>query len=238
MSQPFELTSKRSLSPTWWRAFLAVLRHDLLVVFRHRSDLSNPLIFLFLIASLFPLGVTPKPEILRVIAPGIAWVAALLAALFSLDTLFREDFRDGTLEQLVLSPHPLSLLLVAKVFAHWLVSGLPLTLISPLLALLLGLKPHAILALLATLTLGTPLISLIGAIGSALTLGLRRSGILLTLIVMPLYVPVLIFGANAVSAAAEGLPIAAQLYFLAALLVLALTFAPFAIAAAIRIALS
>ncbi len=221
----------------WWQAAVALLRRDLLLFRRHPQDLLNPQLFFLLIAALFPLGVTPKPEILREIAPGTIWIAALLSAIFSLDTLFREDFRDGTLEQLCLSPYPLPLLVSVRILAHWLGSGLPLILTSPLLALLFGLPEREIFALLATLLLGTPLISAIGAIGSALTLGLRRSGVLLTLIVMPLYVPVLIFGAGAVSAAAHGLPIAAQLYFLAAMLVLALTLAPFAIAAAIRIAL-
>jgi len=219
-------------------AFLALVRRDLLLAFRHRGELLNPPLFFLLTVSLYPLGISPEPEILRTIAPGIIWIAALLAALFSLENLFKTDFGDGTLEQLVLSPHPLGLLIGAKVLAHWLVSGLPMLLLAPVLALLLALPQPATWALVATLALGTPLLSLIGAIGTALTVGLRRGGILLTLLVMPLYIPVLIFATNAVSAAAAGMPIEGQLYFLASLLVLALTLAPVAIAAAIRISLS
>jgi heme exporter protein B len=161
-----------------------------------------------------------------------------LAALFSLENMFRSDFDDGALEQIALSPHPLSVLVLAKVLAHWLVSGLPLLLMAPLLALFLAMPTQAIYALELTLLVGTPLLSLIGAIGVALTVGLRRGGILLTLLVLPLYIPVLIFATNAVSAAGAGMPVEGQLYFLAALLALALTLAPFATAAALRISLS
>ncbi len=219
-------------------AFWAVLRRDLTLAFRHRAELANPLLFFLIIVSLYPLGISPAPEILRIIAPGAIWIAALLAALFSLETLFRADFYDGTLEQLLLSPHPLSLLLSAKVLAHWLVSGLPMLLLAPLVGILFDLSISAIWALLATLALGTPLLSLIGAIGTALTVGLRRGGILLTLLVAPLYIPVLIFATQAVTAAAAGMPIAAQLYFLAALLVLALTLVPVTLAAAVRVSLN
>jgi heme exporter protein B len=219
-------------------AFWAVLRRDLLLAFRHRAELANPPLFFVLIVSLYPLGISPHPEILRTIAPGAVWIAALLAALLSLENLFRTDFHDGTLEQLLLSPYPLALLLIAKVLAHWLVSGLPLLLMAPLLGLLLDLPAASLWALIATLALGTPLLSLIGAIGTALTVGLRRGGILLTLLVLPLYIPILIFATAAVTAAAAGAPISGQLYFLAALLVLALTLVPFALAAAVRISLS
>lgn len=219
-------------------AMAALIRRDLTLAFRHRGEMANPVLFFAMIVTLYPLGVSPDPELLRTVAPGVIWIAALLAALFSLENLFRSDFDDGALEQMALSPQPLALLVVARVFAHWLVSGLPLLLLAPLLALQLNLNAAAIEALLATLALGTPLLSLVGAIGVALTVGLRRGGMLLTLLVMPLYIPVLIFATNAVSAAGAGMPIEGQLYFLAALLVLALTLAPLAIAAALRISLS
>lgn len=219
-------------------AIAALIRRDLLLAFRHRGELANPLLFFAMIVTLYPLGVSPEPELLRIVAPGVIWIAALLAALFSLENLFRSDFDDGALEQMALSPHPLAILVLARVFAHWLVSGLPMLLLAPLLALQLGLNSAAIQALEATLALGTPLLSLVGAIGVALTVGLRRGGMLLTLLVMPLYTPVLIFATNAVGAASAGMPIDGQLYFLAALLVLAITLAPLAIAAALRISLS
>ena len=220
------------------QAFNALMKRDLLLAFRHRGELANPLLFFLMIVTLFPLGVSPEVVLLRKIAPGVIWIAALLAALFSLESLFRSDFEDGALEQMLLSPHPLSVLVLAKVLAHWLVSGLPMLLMAPLLGLLLAMPDPAIAALELTLVIGTPLLSLIGAIGVALTVGLRRGGVLLTLLIMPLYIPVLIFATNAVTAAAAGMPIAGQIYFLASLLVLALTLAPLAIAAALRISVS
>uniref|UniRef100_UPI00389928DF heme exporter protein CcmB n=1 Tax=Methylohalobius crimeensis TaxID=244365 RepID=UPI00389928DF len=219
-------------------AFWAVLRRDLVLAYRHRGELANPMLFFLMIVSLYPLGISPEPDILRIIAPGVVWIAALLAALFSLENLFRNDFQDGTLEQLLLSPHPLAVLILAKVLAHWLVSGLPMLLLAPLLGLLLDLPAAGQWALIETLALGTPLLSLIGAIGTALTVGLQRGGVLLTLLVMPLYIPVLIFATNAVTAATVGMPISGQLYFLASLLALALTLVPIALAAAVRISLS
>ncbi|GAB4363471.1 MAG: heme exporter protein CcmB [Methylohalobius crimeensis] len=219
-------------------AFWAVLRRDLVLAYRHRGELANPMLFFLMIVSLYPLGISPEPDILRTIAPGVVWIAALLAALFSLENLFRNDFQDGTLEQLLLSPHPLAVLILAKVLAHWLVSGLPMLLLAPLLGLLLDLPAAGQWALIETLALGTPLLSLIGAIGTALTVGLQRGGVLLTLLVMPLYIPVLIFATNAVTAATVGMPISGQLYFLASLLALALTLVPIALAAAVRISLS
>lgn len=221
-----------------FHAFFALLKRDLLLAFRHRGELANPLLFFLMIVTLYPLGVSPEVDLLRKIAPGVIWIAALLAALFSLESLFRSDFEDGALEQMLLSHQPLSLLVLGKVLAHWLVSGLPMLLMAPLLGLLLAMPGQAIAALVLTLALGTPLLSLVGAIGVALTVGLRRGGVLLTLLVMPLYIPVLIFATNAVTAAAAGLPIAGQIYFLASLLVLALTLAPFAIASALRISVS
>ncbi|MDD5034095.1 MAG: heme exporter protein CcmB [Methylococcaceae bacterium] len=221
-----------------FQAFYALLKRDLLLAFRHRGELANPLLFFLMIVTLYPLGVSPETEMLRKIAPGVIWIAALLAALFSLENLFRSDFEDGALEQMLLSAQPLSLLALAKVLAHWLVSGVPMLLLAPVLGLLLSMPEKAILALELTLGLGTPLLSLVGAIGVALTVGLRRGGVLLTLLVMPLYIPVLIFATNAVTAAAAGMPIAGQIYFLASLLMLALTLAPVAIAAALRISVS
>jgi heme exporter protein B len=219
-------------------AFTALLRRDLSLAFRHRGELANPLIFFLMVVTLFPLGVSPDVELLRRIAPGVIWIAALLSALFSLESLFRSDFDDGALEQLLLSPQPLAVLVLAKVLAHWLVSGLPMLLFAPLLALLLAMPAGSIGVLMASLALGTPLLSLIGAVGVALTVGLRRGGLLLTVLVLPLYVPVLIFATGAVTAAGAGLPVSGQLYLLAALLTLAITLAPFAIGAALRISLS
>ncbi|KPV39728.1 hypothetical protein AN478_11550 [Thiohalorhabdus denitrificans] len=220
------------------RAFATILARDLTLALRHRSELGNPLMFFIVVVTLFPLALGPEQDILTRVAPGIIWVAALLAATLSMDGMFRSDFEDGSLEQMLLSPHPPALLVVAKVLAHWLVTGLPLILISPLLALFLHLPLEALPVLLATLALGTPVLSMVGAIGVALTVGLRRGGLLLTLLVLPLYIPVLIFAAGAVDNAAAGLPVAGQLYFLAALLVLALTLAPLATAAALRISVA
>ena len=187
---------------------------------------------------LFPLGVGAEPNLLERMSAGVVWVAALLAALLTLDSIFRSDFEDGTLEQLLLSAQPLSVMVLAKVVAHWLVTGLPLLLVAPLLAMLLGMKSEAMGTLMLSLLLGTPVLSLIGAIGVALTVGLRRAGVILSLLVLPLYVPVLIFGAAAVDAAASGLPVAGQLYILAAFLAMALSLAPVAAASALRISLS
>lgn len=215
-----------------------LLKRDLTLAYRHRSELANPLLFFIIVVSLFPLGISPETKILQQIAPGIIWVAALLAAMLSLDNLFRSDFEDGSLEQMALTSHSLSLLVLSKIFAHWLLTGLPLLIIAPLLGVLVALPSEAMWALMATLALGTPILSLIGAIGVALTVGLRRGGILLSLLVLPLYIPVLIFGANAVATAGSGLPVMGQLYFLGALLSLSLTLSPFATAAALRISLS
>jgi len=219
------------------QAFLAILKRDLTLALRHRSEMANPLVFFVVVVSLFPLALGPEQDILTRVAPGILWVAALLAATLAMDGMFRSDFEDGSLEQLLLSPHPPSVLVLAKILAHWLITGLPLILISPLLALFLHLPGQALGVLLATLALGTPVLSMVGAIGVALTVGLRRGGLLLTLLVLPLYVPVLIFAAGAVDNAAAGFPVAGQLYFLAALLVLSVTLAPLATAASLRISL-
>jgi heme exporter protein B len=190
-----------------------------------------------LVVSLFPFALGPQPEVLARIAPGVIWVALLLAGLLSLDTLFRGDLEDGSLEQLMLAPHPLSLLVGCKILVHWLSTALPLVLATPLLAALLYLPQEQLPVLLASLALGTPLLSLIGAVVVALTVGMRRSGMLLALLALPLYVPVLIFGAGSVMAAAQGLPFQGALLLLGAGLALALVLAPLATAAALRIAM-
>jgi heme exporter protein B len=220
------------------RAFALLLKRDLTLAMRHRAEMINPLLFFVLVTSLFPLGIGADPVLLRAVGPGVIWVAALLAALLSLEGIFRSDFEDGTLEQFLLSSHPVSVLVLAKVLAHWLITGLPLLLISPLLGVLLGLPGDAILILLVTLALGTPVLSLIGAVGVALTVGLRKGGMILSLLVLPLYVPLLIFAASAVDTAAAGLPVTAHLSLISALLVLSLSLSPLATAAALRISLS
>ena len=216
-------------------AFLSVLRRDLKLATRSRAELGLPVLFYIMVVAMVPLAVSPDPGTLSELAPGIIWLAALLSTLLSLDRLFRSDFDDGSLDLMLLSPAPMPLLVLAKVLAHWLSTGAPLVVATPLLALLLGLPASALPALLASLALGTPVLSLVGAVGVALTVGLRRGGALLALLVLPLYVPVLIFGANAAAAAADGLPVSGQLYMLAAFLTLALTLAPIAAAGALRI---
>ncbi|MDP2904134.1 MAG: heme exporter protein CcmB [Methylovulum sp.] len=219
-------------------AFFAILRRDLILALRRRSEIANPLLFFVLVITLFPLGIGARPQLLQAIAPGIIWVSALLAAMLSLDSLFRSDFDDGSLEQILLSPHPVSVLILGKIVAHWLVTGLPLILIAPLLAVFLGMPQPAIGVLLLTLLLGTPVLSLIGAIGVALTVGLRRGGMILSLLVLPLYVPVLIFAGNAVEMAGNGLPVTAQINILIAILLLALVLAPWPTAAALKMSMS
>jgi heme exporter protein B len=215
-----------------------MVRRDLRLAYHNRSDLFNPLLFFVIVISLFPFGVGSDAEQLRHIAPGIIWVAALLATLLGLDSLFKPDFEDGTLEQLALSPHPLALLVLAKILVHWLLTGIPLIAVTPIIALLLNVDPSLLPLLMASLLVGTPTLSLIGAIGVALTAGMRRGGVLLTLLVLPLYVPVLIFGADLLQAAGSGLDTAGQFYVLAAIGMLALALAPIAAAAALRISLN
>lgn len=219
-------------------AFFAIIRRDLLLAFRRRAELANPLLFFVMVVTLFPLAVGAQPNLLQAMAPGVIWVAALLAALLSLDNLFRSDFEDGSLEQLLLSPHSLSILVLGKILAHWLVTGLPLLLVAPLLALFLGLPQAAMGTLWLTLILATPLLSLIGAIGVSLTVGLRRGGMILSLLVLPLYVPVLIFASSAVDRAASGLPVSAQLNILAAMLFLALVLVPLPTTAALKMSVN
>lgn len=216
-------------------AFVTLLKRDLTLSLRRSSDWLNPLVFFVIVVTLFPLGVGPDGELLSEIAPGVIWVAALLATLLALDGLFRDDYADGTLEQLLLSPQPLPVLVLAKSTAHWLVSGLPLVLLSPLLALLMQMPLKALPALMLSLVLGTLSLSLIGSIGAALTVALKRGSVLLALLVLPLFIPVLIFGSSCVVAAASGFETGAQLSLLAGLFFLALALAPWATAAALRI---
>ena len=219
------------------RAFLGMLRRDLLIAWRSPVEILNPLLFFVIVVTLFRLGAGPGQHALAVLGPAVLWMGALLATLLGLDALFRSDFEDGSLEQILASPAPLPLLVAAKVLAHWLVAGLPLLLLSPLLALALGLPDAALPALLLSLALGGPVLSLVGAIGVALTVGLRRGGMLVALLVLPLYIPVLVFGTQAVTAAGAGLPATGALYMLSALLVLAAVLSPPAAAAALRISL-
>ncbi|MBB3183777.1 heme exporter protein B [Halomonas fontilapidosi] len=219
-------------------AIRATLKRDLVLMMRRRSEVLNPLVFFALVITLFPIGISPDPELLAAIAPGLLWVAALLAALLSLDSLFRSDYDDGSLEQLLLSPQPLPALALAKVAVHWLLTGLPLALMAPLLGIMLSLPAGSYAVLALSLALGSASLSLIGAIGAALTVGLSRGGVLLSLLVLPLYIPVLIFGAGAVQAAILGDGVSAHLAILGALLAVALSLAPWAIAASLRISIN
>ena len=216
----------------------ALLKRDLRLALRNRAELVTPPAFFVLVVALFPLAMRPDPQVLQTIAPAVVWVIALLATLLSLERLFKGDLDDGSLELLVLAPAPLGLLVLAKTVAHWLLTGLPLVLLSPALAYSLALSGEAVVVLMLSLLLGTPVLSLIGAIGVALTLGLRQAGGLLAILILPLFVPVLIFGAGAAVAAAQGLPYQGPLLMVAALLLLALTLAPIATAAALRISLN
>lgn len=215
--------------------FWRILQRELRIAFRSGSEIINPLWFFLIVITLFPLGIGPEPQLLARIAPGIVWVAALLSSLLALERLFRDDFLDGSLEQLLLLPAPLPLTVLGKVAAHWMVTGLPLLLLSPLVALLLSLDFTCWRAVALTLLLGTPTLSFLGAIGVGLTVGLRRGGVLLSLLVLPLAVPVLIFASAAIDAAGQGLPIDGYLAILGALLAGSATLAPFATAAALRV---
>ena len=215
--------------------FTLLLARESRLLFRRPAELANPLVFFALVIALFPLAVGPESQLLQTISPGLIWVAALLAVLLSLDGLSRSDFEDGSLEQWVVSPHPLALLVLAKVLAHWMFSGLALVLLAPLLGLMLGMPVSALPVLLMSLLLGTPVLSLLGAVGAALTVGLKRGGLLLALLILPLYIPVLILGSGALQAALQGLPALGYLLWLSSLTALAVTLTPFAIAAGLRI---
>lgn len=223
--------------PSLSEALRGVVRRDLLLAMRHRSDVAMSVFFVVIVASLFPLGVGPEPAVLRTIASGVLWVTALLACLLSLGRLFTADYLDGVLEQTLLIPQPLAVLVVGKVFSHWVISGLPVVLLSPLLGLQFGLSGESLGVLTLSLLLGTPTLSMIGAIGAALTLGLRGSGLLVALLVLPLFIPVLIFGAGAVTSSVAGIGSEANLSLLGACFLLSLAFAPWATAVALRIAL-
>lgn len=224
--------------PSPHKAFAALLRRDFLLAYRRRAELLQPLVFLLVVVSLFPLGVGPSPQLLSDMAAGVIWIAALLATVLSLDSLFRSDFEDGTLEQMVMSGQPLALIALARTVAHWLVAGLPIVLLAPLLAIWMNLSPDGLTVLIKTLVIGTPVLSLIGAIGGALTVSLKRGGQLLSLLVFPLFVPLLILATNAVSSAVAGLPYNGQLGLMFAGTIAALTLAPFATAAALKLSLS
>jgi len=216
--------------------FLVIWR-DLVLAMRRRADVLTTLVFFMMVVSLFPLGVGPELDMLRKMAPGVLWVAALLASMLSLGRLFSADYLDGTLEQMMLAPQSLSVLVLGKMIAHWLVSGFPLVLVAPVLGLQFDMSAQSLLVLIAGLLLGTPILSMVGSIGAALTLGLRGGGVLLSLLVLPLCIPVLIFGTSAVEAVSSGLSVVSNLSLLAALLVLALLFTPWVSAQALRISM-
>ncbi|UPQ87196.1 heme exporter protein CcmB [Vibrio sinaloensis] len=216
----------------------SIIRRELLIAFRRQADIFNPLWFFIIVITLFPLSIGPEPNLLARIAAGIVWVAALLSALLSLERLFRDDFQDGALEQMMLMPVPLPVVVISKVIAHWLLTGLPLILISPLLSILLSLDFNTWLGVVLTLMVGTPTLSFIGAIGVALTVGLQKGGVLLSLLVLPLYIPILIFATSAIDAASLGMAYNGQLAILGAMLMGAITLTPFAISAALRVSVN
>ncbi|MFN2532297.1 MAG: heme exporter protein CcmB [Pyrinomonadaceae bacterium] len=214
-----------------------VIWRDLMLAWRRRTDVLSTVFFFVIVVSLFPLGIGPETQLLRSIAPGVVWVAALLASMLSLGRLFANDYQDGTLEQMLLTPQPLYLVVLGKVIAQWIVAEIPLVLMAPLLGIQFDLSNDTLGVLFLTLLLGTPVLSLVGSIGAALTVGLRGSGVLISLLVLPLYIPVLIFGAGAVDASIMGTSPQAHISLLAAVTVLSVTFAPWATSAALRISL-
>lgn len=217
-------------------AFLTILKRDLTLAMRRKTDVLTTLFFFIIVVSLFPLSVGIEKSTLQQIAPGVVWIAALLASMLALERLFSSDYADGTLEQMILTPQPLSILVLAKVLAHWLLTGLPLVLIAPLVGLQYHLPVNSVAIMMLSLLLGTPILSMIGAIGAALTLGLRGGGILISLLVLPLYIPVLIYGSGAIAdSILEGTTVKAYLLLLGAFLVFTLAFSPWATAAAVRI---
>ena len=222
-------------SPSMFSMFRCLIWRDLLLAWRRRTDVLATMFFFIIVVSLFPLGIGPEPQLLRTIAPGVVWVAALLASMLALGRVFGNDYEDGTLEQLLLTPQPLYLVVLAKVLAQWLVSEVPLVLVAPVLGLQFGLSQNTLAVMTVSLLLGTPVLSLVGSIGAALTLGLRSANVLVALLVLPLYIPVLIFGSGAIEATVSGAEAQPYLLLLGATLVLALTFAPWATAAALRI---
>jgi heme exporter protein B len=214
----------------WW-----LVRRDLILAWRRRADVLATVFFFVIVVSLFPLGIGPEPQLLRAIAPGIVWVAALLASMLSLGRIFGNDYQDGTLEQILLTPQPLILLVLAKTLAHWLVSEVPLVIVAPLLGVQFGLSENTLATITVSLLLGTPILSLVGSVGAALTLGLRAANVLIALLVLPLCIPALIFGAGAVDASVNGTGTQPWLLLLAATLIVSLVFVPWATGAGLRI---
>ncbi len=225
-------------STSFTKIFLAQIKRDLLLGVVKRNEWLNPIVFLVLVQTLFPLALGGSPDLLENIAPAIIWVSALLATLVSLESLFRDDFEDGSMEQMLISASPFYVFTFAKIICHWLLSGLPLVLICPLLAMSFGIKPDVLPVMLLSLLLATPVLCCISALASALTLNARRGGVLLSLIVLPLYVPVLVFATGALSQAAIGVSPAGALYMLAALFIFALSATPFVLSAALKLSLS
>lgn len=217
---------------------IATIRRDLTTLTRSAAELVNPLIFFLIVVSLFPLGISPSAEVLRSLAPGVIWIAALLAMMLSMDMLFRTDLEDGSLEQMVLTEEPVGMIVVGKIVAHWIVTGLPLAVISPVLALMLYLPPEGVTAVLVSLLLGTPTLSLLGAVGASLTVGLRRGGVLLAILILPLAVPVLILATAMIKAGALGQDTTGHMLWLGALLAVTMGITPLATAAGIRISVS
>ncbi|HEV2715644.1 MAG TPA: heme exporter protein CcmB [Terriglobales bacterium] len=215
--------------------FAWLVRRDLILAWRRRADVLATLFFFVIVVSLFPLGIGPEPQLLRAIAPGIVWVAALLASMLSLGRIFGNDYQDGTLEQIMLTPQPIVLLVLAKMLAHWLVSEVPLVIVAPVLGVQFGLSQNTLATITVSLLLGTPILSLVGSVGAALTLGLRAANVLIALLVLPLCIPALIFGAGAVDASVNGSSSQPWLLLLSATLIVSLVFAPLATGAALKI---
>ncbi len=236
MSRVLASEQGAALSKVREAAAIGMVRRELLLSLRRRAEVVTTLFFFVVVATLFPLAISPDPAILRSLAPGVLWVAALLACMLSLPRLFAADYADGSLEQMALSPHTLAWLVLKKIYAHWLVSGLPIVLLSPLLGLQYALPSHALLVLFISLLLGTPILSLIGAIGAALTLGVRGSDLLLPLLMLPLLIPVLILGSGAVAASLSGISLEAHVSLLAAYLLVSIVLAPWVAAVSVRLA--
>tara|TARA_X000001036_G_scaffold185430_1_gene174970 strand:- start:3 stop:692 length:690 start_codon:yes stop_codon:yes gene_type:complete len=223
---------------TTYEAFIATLKRDLLVAFKRKNDIVNPFMFFIIVCSLFPIGISPDPERLGEIAAGVLWISALLASLLAMDSLFRNDFEDGSLEQLLISPHPLYFLVLAKNIAHWLISGLPVVIISPVVAYMLSLPSDSYGTLFATLLIGTPVLSLVGSIGVALTVGLGSRGLILAVITLPMSVPVLIAGTLTIQETLNGASLLGYIAILGAMFIGSLTLAPLASATALRISVN
>ena len=220
------------------KAFQATLRRDLLIAYKRKNDVINPFMFFLIVATLFPIGISPDPDRLSEIATGVLWISTLLASLLAMDNLYRADYEDGSLEQLLLIPHPLFFMVMAKNVAHWLISGLPVVLVSPLIAYMLNLPAESFGTLFITLLLGTPVLSLLGSIGVALTVGLGSRGLILAVITLPMSVPVLIAGTLAVQQTLNGASLAGYVAIMGAMLLASISLAPLASAAALRISVN